>query len=191
MTNAATASGTVSINYAAVGSPTPTGPAANYIYIQFQDNFNAYYFGTSGFASPVSGTPISISGSSVMTIGNPYIIVSVGTSTQANWAAVGLPAGQIPTVGQSFIATATGGGTGTGIVEAPSVSGLTSIELVGDPNQSFGANFNGASFLGGGWSGSYMVLQCLNGSTPAAPANGTVIALSFFMGNSYIQVQGD
>lgn len=183
-----TVSGDV-ISYAAVGSPTPSGPSSSYILVTFQDNFNYYMFGTAGFVSPISGTPISISGSSVMTIGNPYVIVSVGSSTQANWNAVGLPLGIIPAVGEAFIATVTGGGTGSGVVEAPSVSGCTSIEVVGDPNQTFGANYNGASILGGS-AGSYMILQCLNGSTPTAPANGSVIGLSFFMSNSYIAVQG-
>lgn len=171
----------------ATGNPNP---ASGIIVVTFQDNFNRYLFGTSGFASPVSGTPISISGSGVMTVGNPYIITSIGNSSQANWNAVGLPLGVVPTVGESFIASVTGGGTGTGIVEAPSTSGIMSIEVVGDPNQTFGANYNGASILGGS-AGSYMVLQCLNASgAVTAPATGSVVGLSFFMNNSYILTQG-
>lgn len=190
ISNAATStvSGDV-ISYAGVGS---TNPGAGYIMVQFQDNFNRYFFGTSGFVSPLTGTPISISGAAVMTIGNPYVIVSVGTSTQANWNAAGLPAGIIPAVGEPFFAAVTGGATGTGIVEAPSNSGIMSIEVVGDPNQTLGANFNGASFLGGGTAGSYMILQCLNPSdAPTAPVSGSVVGLSFFLSNSYITVQGE
>ena len=179
----------VTVSYAGVGS---TNPAAGYIMVQFQDNFNRYFFGTSGFVSPLSGSNINISGSAVMTVGNPYVIVSVGTSTQANWQAAGLPAGVIPAVGEPFFAAITGGGTGTGIVQAPSHSGIMSLEVVGDPNQTLGANFNGASFLGGGSAGSYMILQCLNASSAvAAPAAGSVIGLSFFLSNSYITVQGE
>jgi hypothetical protein len=171
----------------ATGNPNP---AAGIIVVQFQDNFNRYLFGTSGFVSPVSGTPISISGSSVLTVGAPYIITSVGTSVQADWAAVGLPLGIIPAVGQPFIASVTGGGTGTGVVMAPSKSGIMSIEVLGDPNLTLGSKYNGAAILGGS-AGSYMVLQCLNASgTITAPAAGSVVGLSFFMNNSSILVQG-
>lgn len=254
VTPATTGTATVTINYAGVGSPTPTGPGTGYILVKFQDNFNYYLHGTSGFISPQSGSNISISGSSVMTIGKAYVITSVGTSTQANWNAVGLPLGVIPAVGEAFIATVTGGGTGTGVVQASSVSGISHLEVVGDPNQTFGANYNGAAILGGS-AGSYLIAQCLaptltvgaytpagtistptltmnsytpagtnNSATPpifagtpatltgsistptftgtpasltatsaylpAAPANGSVVSMTFYMSNSYITVQG-
>ena len=182
-----TASG-VTISIVAAGSPNP---AAGYILVQFQDNFNFYYFGTSGYVSPLTGSNISISGSSVLTIGQPYVIVSVGTSTTANWNAVGLPVGVIPAVGETFFASVTGSGTGTGVVQAASTSGIFATEVIGDPNQTLGANYNGASILGGA-AGSYMILQTLNASgAVTAPATGTVVGLSFFMSNSFIQVGGD
>jgi hypothetical protein len=178
----------VTISYAGVGSPNP---ASGLILVQFQDNFNRYLLGNSGVVSPLSGTPISISGSGVMTVGRAYVVTSVGTSTQANWAAMGLPSGVIPAVGETFIAKATGSGTGTGVVQAAIPSGVGSIELVGDANTTLGANYNGAAILGGS-AGSYMILQCLGTSfTLAAPVAGTTIGLSFYLSNSYITVQGE
>lgn len=189
---ATTTSASITIHYSAVGSPASSaggGVSAGTIVVQFQDNFNYYIGGGSNFQSPVSGTPISISGSSVLTIGAPYVIQTVGTSTTANWVAAGLPVGQIPTVGQAFIAKIVGSGTGTGTVEAPSNSGIDHIEVIGDPNTTFGAYYNGASILGGA-SGSYMLFQCLAASVATAPALGTKINLRFYMSNSYIAVQG-
>ena len=172
----------------AAGNPNPL---SGYILVQFQDNFNRYFFGTAGAVSPVTGSNLSISGSGVLTVGAPYVITSVGTSSQANWAAVGLPLGIIPAVGEAFFASVTGSGVGSGTVKASGVSGISSIEVIGDPNQTIGANFNGASIMGGS-AGAYMILQCLNGSgVVTAPAAGSVIGLSFFMGNSSILVQGE
>ncbi len=53
-------------------------PAAGYALVQFKRNFNAYLGGFSGFISPTTGSSISISGSGVLTAGNPYIITAVG-----------------------------------------------------------------------------------------------------------------
>lgn len=190
ISQAATATGAQSINYAAPGSPNPT---TGLIVVVFQDNFNRYLFGTSGFVSPVSGTPISISTGSSLTVGHVYTIVSVGTTTTVQWNAVGMPVGIVPAVGVSFIATATSG-SGTGIVETSTNSGITSIEVVGDPNMTITSQ---AATVLGVTSGAYMILQCLgptDASTttliPKAPAAGTVVGLSFFMSNSVITVQG-
>lgn len=179
----------VTINYSAVGSPTTTGPAAGLIYVNFQDNYNRYYFGSSGFVSPVSGTPISISTGSSLTVGNVYTIVSVGTTTTAQWVAVGLAIGTTPAIGVSFVANATSG-SGTGIVEASATagSGITNIEVVGDPNTTITSS---AATIIGQTSGSYMVLQCFASGTRTAPAAGSVCGLSFFFSNSLITVKGE
>lgn len=201
---AASNSTTESIAYFA---PTSPRPAAGLIYVTFQDNWNYYYWGTAGFVSPLSGTPISISTASSLSVGSAYTIVSVGTTTLAQWQAVGVPVGTyagstltgtplLPTVGTTFIATATSG-SGTGVVESSTNSGLSHIEVLGDPNQTIvsrGPNILGAPTIGNGTAGSgaYMVLQCLNSSgSITAPANGTVIGLSFLFSNSMIQVKGN
>lgn len=168
----------------AVGNPNPL---AGYIMVQFQDNYNRYLFGTAGFVSPLSGSNISISTGSSLTLGTPYVIVSLGTTTAVQWNAVGMPVGIVPAVGVAFIAKATSG-TGSGIVQSASVSGITSVEVIGDPNKT--VTSQAATVLGFS-SGAYMLLQCLNGSgAVTAPANGSVIGLSFFMSNSSITVQG-
>lgn len=196
---AATNSTSETINYTAPGAPSPTGPATGLIYVTLQDNWNYYYWGTAGFVAPLSGTPISISTGSSLTIGNAYTIVSLGTTTLAQWNAVGVPTGSyqgggvtgttsLPTIGTSFIAKAASG-SGTGIVETSTFSGISHIEVIGDPNQTITSK--SPTILGKG-SGAYMILQCLDSSGAlAAPANGTSIGLSFFFSNSVIQVKGD
>lgn len=152
----------------AAGSPNP---APGYIYVQFSDGYNSYIDGFSGQVSPLSGTPIS----SGLTIGNPYVIVSLGASTAAQWSAAGLPAGQVAAVGQAFIAAATTV-AGGGAVEASLVSGIDHIEVIGDPNTTLRSNLPGQ--------GGYMILQCLAAGVVTAPANGTVIGLDFQLSNS-------
>jgi hypothetical protein len=177
-------------NQASSGNPNP---AAGVIIVQFQDNFNRYFFGTSGFVSPLSGSNVNVT--SGLTQYKPYVIVSVGSTTLAQWQTLGLPVGIVPAVGVPFIAATASAGSGSGIVQAPGVSGIHAIEVIGDPNQTL--NSSTASILGSA-GGSYLMLQCLaptNSSTttliPTAPPNGSVIGLSFFMSNSSILVQGE
>ena len=110
----------------AVGNPNP---ASGYILVKMNNNYNYYLGGTVGFVSPVSGTPLTS-----VTSGLAYVIVSLGTTTLAQWQAKGLPAGVVPAVGVSFIASATGALGGTGAVEVPATagSGITNVEVVGD-----------------------------------------------------------
>ena len=165
-----------------VAAPGNPNPAAGLIVVNLQDNYNSYLGGYSGFVSPVSGTPILIAGSTVMTVGQAYVIVSLGTSTAANWQAVGVPANITPAVGVSFIASVTGGGTGTGAVEAikSGYSGVDHIEVLGDANQ---MNSNGAYVLGAG-NGMQIIMACLFEGALTAPANNTVIGLNFYMNDS-------
>jgi hypothetical protein len=165
-------------------------PSSGLILVQFKQNFNIYLGGFSGFISPLSGTPLTS-----VTQHSSYIIVSLGTTTLAQWQAIGVPMGLTPSVGMSFIATSTGSIGGTGSVEAPSVSGATSIEVIGDPNQSI-AN---SSIAANG--GAYVLMQILASTsssvttlTPTAPANGSVIGLNFIFDQSSadpIMVNGD
>jgi hypothetical protein len=172
-------------------SATPAGPvnpAAGYIYVQLEDSYNRYLYGVNGVVVPSTGAPISISGAGVLTVGIPYIIASVGTSTAANWQAVGLPVGITPAVGVSFFATATGGGTGTGSVVASGVSGIDQIVVVGNPSLTLGFQ---APLVG--TSAPYLILKCIgatNASTTTQiavqPAAGSVIGLTAFLSNSSV-----
>lgn len=158
----------------ASGNPNPP---SGYILVQLKNQYFGYVGGYSGFVSPLSGSSVNIS--SGLTQHNPYVIVSVGTSTAANWQAVGLPAGLTPTVGQAFIATTSSAGTGTGVVQAPAATGSGALytDLIGDAGQSVGAT-SGANIL-------IRVLGATNSSTTTlvatAPADNTVIGLRFVM----------
>ncbi len=52
-------------------------PAAGYALIQLANNYNRYCGGFSGVVAPVSGSSTAIN-ASALTIGNPYVITSVG-----------------------------------------------------------------------------------------------------------------
>lgn len=166
----------------ASGNPNP---AAGYILVQLAANYYGYIGGYSGFVSQLSGSSISIS--SGLTAGNAYVITSVGTSTAANWRTEGLPAGLTPTAGQSFIATTSSAGTGTGTVQAPAIGGSGGLlfDVIGDANQSVSAT-----------GGAQLLLRVLGGSIPTAlpspspsplplaavaPADNSVIGLRFVM----------
>jgi len=170
-------------------------PAAGYALVQFKQNFNIYLGGFSGFVSQLSGTPISISAG--LTVSNPYVITSVGTSSAANWQAVGLPMGLVPTVGQSFIATSSAAGVGTGVVQAPAAagSGIQVVDVIGDPNQ----EISNSSIAANG--GAYVLVRFLAATSSSvttlvatAPANNSVVGMTFYFDQSSadpIMVAGD
>lgn len=189
LTGAITLSAANAVTTQALGTPAAATAAGNpnpgpgYIYVQFTDQYFRDYIGWSGFKSPLSGTNISISGAGVLTLGRPYTITSVGTSTQANWAAMGLPAGVVPAVGLPFIATATGSGTGTGIVQTSIVSGIDSIEAIGNTSVSVNNKITGT--------GSYYILQTLASGVVVAPVDGSLLSLKFYLSDSSVMVAGE
>jgi hypothetical protein len=162
------------------GNPNPL---PGYAWVQFNNNFNYYLGGFSGFVSPLSGTQVAIDATALVK-GQAYVITTLGTSTLADWLAVRLPPGLTPTVGQSFIAIKTGNGAGSGKVMVPLVSGVNSVEVVGDPNQSI-ANANIAA-NGGAW----VLVQFLLGGILTAPADGSVAGMNFNFDGSSVTVDG-
>lgn len=138
-------------------------PASGYALIQFNNNFNYYLGGFTGFVSPTTG---GASGST--TNHNAYIIASVGTTTTAQWVAKGVPVGLTPVAGLSFIATATGALGGTGTVIAAGASGIASVEVVGDPNKSI--SNSSLAVNGGAW----LMVQFLKASTSAVTSTLTM-----------------
>lgn len=159
----------------AAGNPNP---GSGVIVVQLQDNWFRYFGGFSGQVQPVSGTPLTATTANVA-----YVITSLGTATAAQWQAVGLPAGFVPAVGMAFIATASAtiGGSATVEVSAAAGSGIDHIEVLGDPNTTI--NTPAAP--------SQIILQCFAGGTKTAPADGSVIGLSFYLSNSSVVVQGE
>ena len=178
-------------------------PQSGVIMVQFADNYQRYYGGFDGFVSPVSGSALAVDATN-LTPGNLYTIVSVGTSTAADWLALGVQPGVTPAVGVSFIALVSGAGSGSGSVEAPAAAGsaINHIEAVGDANKTIGPIPVGGSPNVGG----FIYLACFqksftyNSGTPAsstvqnaiaAPANNSVISLSFYMNQSNVVVAGE
>lgn len=179
---ATTTSTTGSITYQAIGSPNP---AAGYIYVQLQDNYNKYLFGGASFGAPISGTPINVT--TGVTAGLAYSIVTLGTTTDAQWHVLGVPANITPAVGVSFIAPKTTTATGTGTIEVPATaaSNIDHIEVIGSPNL---MNSNGAFVQAANPAvsnqGMQLVLACYKASARTAPALGTTINLTFGLNNS-------
>lgn len=141
--------------------------------------------GTLTFVSGTGATTALIYSAAVAGLATGFTFgQTVSDTNLGDWQGVGLPKGLTPTVGQSFIATSTGAGASTGTVKTSTVSGITSMEVIGDPNQSFAPLPQGGTTYKGGW-----VLVQLLGATsssvttliPTAPAAGTVVGMSFYV----------
>ncbi len=161
-------------------------PAVGYAMVQFSNNFNRYIGGFSGNVA----TPASTSTTST-TAGNPYVIITLGTTTLAQWNAAGLPAGLTPTVGQAFIATATGAIGGTGTVGIPGAQTISGITIFGNPNTTI-ANSNISKN-----NGAIAIVQFLAATSssvttliPTAPANNTTVGMMFRFNGSSVTVDG-
>lgn len=166
---------------------TNPNPASGTIVVQLQDNYNRSFSGFNAIISPASGASLLVA-SAGLTVGVAYIITILGTTTTAQWNALGVPAGVTPAVGVSFIAKATSA-TGTGAVQitAAAGSGVASIETVGDPNLSIAPSPTANQGFG-----SQIILQCRDyAGAIVAPAAGTVISLSFYLSNSSVTVMGE
>ena len=165
-----------------------TGPATGVIVVQLTDNFNSLLSVFGGRVAPLSGSNIAVDASdALLTAGNPYIITVLGTTTAADWVALGVPSTQTPAPGLTFIAAATGAGTGTGQVQAPATNGTNIFDICafGDSKLSNGNFFQSQT------SGMQLVFGCYkdsSGDNPvlAAPADGTVISFCFYMNDSSV-----
>lgn len=134
---------------------TNPNPASGYCAIQFKNNFN-YFIGA--VAGVVSTTQTSTKiDNSALTVGNAYVITTLGDASAATWTAIGVPAGVTPAVGVSFIALTVGAGanTSTSRVMVPNPSGIYAVETVGDPN----ASISNSSIASNG--GAWLMLQFL------------------------------
>lgn len=163
-------------------------PAAGYILVQLADNYTRLYAAHTNMVSPLTGTPVTIGGTA-MTAGVAYTITALGTSTAADWIAVGVPRGVIPALGVSFIAIATGSGSGTGSVQAPAtaVSNIDHMEVIGTANLSLGPIPVGGSPNFGGW----VLLSSQKANALTAPATGTVINLALYLNQSSVAVDNE
>lgn len=164
-------------------------PAAGTIVVQLQDPYTAILAAEANIISPNSGSGIVVTAAGAhLVAGTAYVITVVGTTTAAQWASLGVPAGIVPAVGVSFISGAlTGVGTGTGQVQisAAAGSGLMSIELVGDPTLT--SSPNAAASQG---YGAQLIFQCRDKTGAlAAPADGSTIAIKIYINDSKVPTQ--
>ena len=117
-------------------SLTNPNPAVGFALIQMKQNFNKFLGMNAGFVTPTA-TSTKIDNGATLTVGQVYIITTLGNATGAQWTTVGVPAGVTPAVGVSFVAIATGAGsanTSTSRVMLPTTSGIDLIEVIGDTN---------------------------------------------------------
>lgn len=164
-------------------------PASGYAVIQMADNYNRLYTVDGGFVSPLTGSNLTS-----ITAGLVYVIVVLGTATQAQWQALGLLPGVTPALGAAFVAASTGAIPGSGAVKLSSNSGISAIEVIGDSNQTI-APVGIIAYPG---IGAQIILQFLGATDadtttliPKAPADGSVCSLSFLFSNSSVQVAGE
>ncbi len=192
LTGAVTISAATAITVIGPSGPTHVAgtPGPGTIVVRLQDAYNRLYTGGHAIVSPVSGTALKID-NSALTAGVAYIISTLGSSTAAQWHALGVPAGVTPAVGVAFIASSVGAGANSStsrvMATAAAGSSVASIETVGDANLS--ANPNPSANQG---FGAQIILQTRTyGGAIAAPVDGSVISLSFLLSNSSILVQGE
>ena len=167
-------------------------PAVGIILVQLQDNYARLLSVLPSIVSPLTGSElVTTAAGAALTVGQPYVITTLGTNTAADWRAIGLPAGLTAAVGMNFIAIATGSGTGTGKVKAVGVSGIQSVEIVPNPQMELGPQ-------GVSNQGAWLMLRTMgatNSSTttmiPKAPAEDSVISLMIYLDNSSVTVDGD
>lgn len=155
------------------------------------DNFYKFLRGFFNMWAPVTGSALNVDASdAALTAGVVYQIVTLGTSTAADWLALGVPKGITAAVGVAFVALVTGSGVGTGTVKAIGTSGVGNVEIMGNPNLTSGPT-------GVGNQGAIILVQCLQyqqtgtttNNTPvrptvADPVAGSTLECLFLLNNS-------
>ncbi len=181
----ATGAPTIATNNA-IGVASITRMAVGQYRIQLQDNYSKLLQFKATMQSPVTGAAVA---ATALTPALVYQIVTMGTTTQANWVTAGLPTGVTAAVGVTFLAAATSSGTGTAKVLG--ASGITAVEILSSNiNMLKNAPANGIPINEGG----FIDFQCL-GATDAStttliakdPADGSKILFEVVLSNSSIQ----
>lgn len=143
---------------AGTGGITNPNPASGIIVVQLQNNF-AKLLGMQSAIQAPTATTLTATAANVT-----YVITALGSATTAQWVAKGLPVGITPAVGVAFVATATGTIGGSAAVQTPTTSGVTALEIIGDPTVSLQ---NSNIYQNGG---AQILLQAMGpSSTSSAP----------------------
>jgi Ice-binding-like len=170
----------------------PSGPVGVYSYTASGTTTVTVVSTATNPYGPLPGGPMD----GLIPTGFTFSVIDYSTNIQ-DWQGVGLPRGVIPNIGASFVATTTGyaiGGGSTGLVQVPGISGISDVEVIGDPNQEIAPIPMGGSPNRGAW----FLIQFLAPTSssvttlvPTAPANGTVVALTFYLEQSSILIAGE
>lgn len=146
--------------------------------IVLSDTYNKLFNTRSSLKAPVTGSAIAGGSFVASTV---YQIVSLGTT---NYHLVGLPAGVTQAVGQVFVASGIGAGTGT--VKALGNSGISSIELIGSMEIDT-ANMQSIIFIQTLAPTSSSVTTMI----PADPASGSRLYIDIYLSNSSVVIAGE
>ncbi len=142
--------------------------------------------GTLTFVSGTGSTTNLTYSSAVAGLATGFTFALVNYNSNLNcWTGVGVKPGVVPAVGVPFIATSSGvstGGGSSGTVIAAGISGISSIEVIGNTNLAIAPIATGYSANVGGW----VLVQFLAPTSssvttlvPTAPAHNSVVGLSF------------
>lgn len=137
-------------------------PANGIIMVQLQNNYKKFLGLNWSVQAPNTGSDLTSVSANVT-----YVITALGTASLAQWQAKGLPLGITPAVGVAFVATASGTIGGSATVKVPTVSGVSSIETIGDPNAALNA------YPLSSYGGAILMLQCLGAGAFTGTALGT------------------
>lgn len=171
---------------------TPQNPSAPAGVFSFTASGTTTVTVVSTVAQPLPG----VAADGLIPTGFTFALTKYKSNLQ-NWQNVGVPQGIVPAVGVSFVATAVGdasNGTSSGLVKAPGVSGVMSAEVIGDPNVSLGPIPMGGSPNVGGWILVQLLAATSAGVTtviPTAPANGSVVGMSFVVEAGSMIIAGE
>lgn len=157
-------------------------------------NGSASFTATGTTTVTVTSKIVTVNLSPYPAAGTSGFTVSAVTYTPLakDWQNVGLQPGLTPTLGQMFIATATGSALGSGTVKIPGVSQIVGVQLAsGDPSASI-ANSSIAQ-NGGAW----LLVQFVAATSATvptliatAPANNTTVGLNFRFDAGSVTVDG-
>jgi hypothetical protein len=146
--------------------------------VKLVDNYYAYLGNHASIRSAVAGASVTAGSFVVDTL---YQITALGNTS---WSAIGLDSDYTAAVGQPFVATGVGAGTGTAKAIAP--SGITNIEISEDPASQLQNLYTAQG------KGSAFIIQTFglpaSGQAPAlaSPASGSILDLQLWFRDSSV-----
>lgn len=163
-----------------VDGVTNPNPATGRGFLQLKQNFQNFLGSSYSLTSP--GT----AGSTITTTvqHTTYQINALGTTTLAQWQAVGLPTGIVPAVGVVFVATVAQAIGGSGTVKTPTESATLTMETMGN------TDLNQPSSIAA-YGGQYFHFQFLSATTTILnPVDTTIVNLRLYFDRSSVTVDG-